>query len=114
MMLGPIVALAVNKFGFKWCSVFGAALCSSAMIGCLLVKNFLGFQLFYGIATGIGSSFLYVPANTCSGYFFQKRKSLAFGIASAGANIGLGLAMVVQSSAAFKYRGYLCSMLVFV
>ena len=94
MMLGPIVALAMNRFGFKWSAVFGAALCSSAMIGCLLIKNFLGFQLLYGIASGIGSSFLYVPANTCSGYFFRKRKSLAFGIASAGANIGLLLAMV--------------------
>ena len=93
-MLGPIVALAVNKFGFKWSSVFGAVMCSSAMIGCLLVKEFLAFQLFYGIATGIGSSFLYVPANTCTGFYFQKRKSLAFGIASAGANIGLVLAMV--------------------
>ena len=118
-MLGPIVALAVNKFGFKWCSVFGAALCSSAMIGCLLVKNFLGFLSFYGIATGIGSSFLYVPANTCSGYFFQKRKSLAFGIASAGANLGLGLAMVYgaiigsfQVQGIFVFNAGLCLSLI--
>ena len=106
MILGPIVALAVNKFGFKWSSVFGAAVCSFAMIGCLLVKKFLAFQLFYGILTGIGSSFLYVPANTCTGFFFQKRKSLAFGIASAGANIGLVLAMVYGAiNNSFQMKG---------
>ena len=93
MLLGPIVALLVNKYGFKWCTLFGSLLCIMALAGCMIVREFWLFQLLYGFVLGVGACFLYVPANNCSTFFFKKREGLAFGIVTVGANFGFILAI---------------------
>ena len=87
-VLGPIVALIVHNFGFRFCSSLGAIICTSAMAGCLLFQDFATFKILYGFVMGVGAAFMYIPANTVSSFYFRKRQALALGIVAAGASIG--------------------------
>ena len=103
MTLGPIVALIVDKLGFKLSTSLGAIICASAMAGCLLLQDFTSFKIFYGFVMGVGAALLYVPANTCSSFYFDKQRSLAFGIVSAGSSIGF---MIFSLAFSFIYQHF--------
>ena len=103
LTLGPIVALIVNKYGYKLSTVLGAIVCASAMIGCLLSQDFLSFKILHGFVMGIGAALLYIPANTCTSFYFDKKQALAFGIVAAGASIGF---MVFPLAFRFVYQNF--------
>ena len=102
-VLGPIVALIVHNFGFRFCSSLGAIICTSAMAGCLLFQDFATFKILYGFVMGVGAAFMYIPANTVSSFYFSKRQALALGIVAAGASIGF---MVFPLAFSFIYQHF--------
>jgi MFS family permease len=42
----------------------------------------------YGVMGGIGFGMIYLPAVVCVGYYFEKKRSLATGIAVCGSGFG--------------------------
>ena len=88
MLLSPVVGIVVTKIGYKWTGWVGTMLPIAAMAACYLVDNFLTFQIGYGFVMGVGMCFLFLPAKTCIAFFFQKKCSLATGIAVSGGGLG--------------------------
>ena len=84
-LICPLVALALNKLGFKWCAQIGAAMSAASMTACYLFKeNFVVFLLCYGFVMGAGGGFLQLASTTSCAFYFHQRQALAIGLASAG------------------------------
>ena len=86
--MGPLVALIVNKIGFKPAAIVGSAIATSAMAVCSVTDNFIVLQICYGFMMGVGASFLYLPSTTVCAFYFKDRQALATGLAYSGAGFG--------------------------
>lgn len=92
LLTGPFVSAIANKYGFRTVAVLGSLIASSAFIlSWYLNQNEprIGLLiLFYGAIGGIGFSCIYVPAVIAVGFYFEKKRALATGIAICGSGIG--------------------------
>lgn len=88
LAVGPVVSALVNVFGCRRVVTAGALL---SFIG-LFVSTFsrsLGVLIFtYGFLGGFGFGLMYLPAIVMVGYYFERRRALATGIACCGSGIG--------------------------
>ena len=74
LCFGPLVALSVNKLGYKFTGLIGALLVVLGMGVCLgCDDSFPVFLVCYGIVMGLGTGFMYLPSTTCSAFYFKKR-----------------------------------------
>lgn len=88
LMAGPFVSALANRFGFR----------PVAMVGALFAAVCFGISYFavsievlfitYGILAGIGFSMVYIPAVVIIGFYFEKYRALATGIAMCGSGVG--------------------------
>lgn len=92
LMMGPFVSALANKYGFRLVAIVGTLIASSAFIVCWHLNretpNLMALILFYGVVGGIGFSCIYVPAVIAVGFYFEKKRALATGIAISGTGIG--------------------------
>ncbi|CAH1176812.1 unnamed protein product [Phaedon cochleariae] len=88
LIAGPFVSAIANRYGFRVVTVVGAVL---AAIGFVL-SNFatsVPFLCFtYGVLGGIGFGFIYAPSIITIGFYFEKWRQIATGIAVCGSGIG--------------------------
>ncbi|XP_062570436.1 monocarboxylate transporter 12-like [Saccostrea cucullata] len=88
LSLGPIVAAFCNRFGCRKVAVAGGIM---AFLG-LFLSSFspnLDVMIFlYGFVGGAGFGFMYLPSIVMVGYYFEKRRAFATGIAVCGSGIG--------------------------
>ena len=82
---------AACYFVFRMTALLGVFLSAASMAGCMTTNNFVCFQLLYGFMMGTGMAFLYMPAATCSTFYFIEKQSLAIGIACSGAMMGYAI-----------------------
>jgi len=87
-LTGPVVAAIANRFGFRIVAIVGSIVASVGILGawylCLggpAVGALLGL---YGVVGGVGFGMIYVPAVIAVGFYFEKRRALATGIAICG------------------------------
>lgn len=90
---GPIVAYVANKYGFRILTFIGSIV---SAVGFLLTWMVFYFQkkpilgilfIFYGVIGGFGCGMVSVPAQIGVGFYFDKRRALASGIAVCGSGI---------------------------
>ena len=86
--MGPLVALIVNRIGFKSSAIAGTAIATCAMAICSVTDNFIVLEVCYGFMMGVGASFLYLPSTTVCAFYFRDRQALATGLAYSGAGFG--------------------------
>ena len=79
MLVGPLAALSVNRFGSRRTCIIGSFIASAAMFLSSYCGSFYSLFLCYGILAGIGLGFLYVPAVVAVGEYFRTKLSLATG-----------------------------------
>ncbi|GFO07844.1 monocarboxylate transporter [Plakobranchus ocellatus] len=88
LAIGPIVSALVNVYGCKKVVVAGALL-SSAAFFVSSYSNTLGVVILtWGFLGGFGFGLMYLPAIVMVGYYFERRRALATGIACCGSGIG--------------------------
>ncbi|XP_014774509.1 monocarboxylate transporter 12 [Octopus bimaculoides] len=88
LVVGPVVSSCANKFGCRATTIAGAVFCAIAIF-CSGYSNSLAVLIVsFGIFGGIGLGFMYLPAIVMVGYYFDKRRALATGIAVCGSGIG--------------------------
>ncbi|XP_056019381.1 monocarboxylate transporter 14-like isoform X2 [Ostrea edulis] len=85
---GPIASILMRKMSYRRVCFLGAALSSVGLIVLPFTMNMVFLLFFYGIMTGIGYCLLYVPSHTMSGLYYDKHRSLATGVATAGSGLG--------------------------
>jgi MFS family permease len=82
------VSALANKYGCRAVCIAGSLVASTAFTLSTLTKSPPMFFLTYGIMGGIGFGMIYLPAIVFVGYYFEKRRSLATGIAVCGSGFG--------------------------
>lgn len=88
LLTGPFVSALANRWGFRPVTIIGAVIAS---IGFALSHygTSVGYlYVTYGIIGGIGFCFIYVPSVITVGYYFEKWRALATGIALCGSGVG--------------------------
>ena len=88
LLAGPVASVLTDHFGCRTVTIVGSVI---ACIGFLLgaaADSILVLLLTLGLITGLGLAVCYVAAIVIVAFYFEKKRSLATGIAVAGSGIG--------------------------
>lgn len=85
---GPISSMFTNRFGCRMTTIIGSLIASLGFVMSYFVTSFYYLYFTVGIVVGIGFGLIYVPAIVSVGYYFDKRRSFAIGIAVCGTGLG--------------------------
>ncbi|CAD6189099.1 unnamed protein product [Caenorhabditis auriculariae] len=85
---GPIASAICNKYGCRTTTISGACI---SFIGC--AASYFATSIYFivvsvGVVMGFGFGLMYCPAIVIVTMYFEKKRSLATGIAVAGAGVG--------------------------
>ena len=84
----PIAAALTNRFGLRAVYMIGSALACVSLLVSSFSPNAYVLLLFFGVITGFSLGLVLMPASVACNYYFEKRRTLATGIAKAGMTIG--------------------------
>jgi len=87
-LVAPFVALLVNVFGTRIVCIAGAVVSALGFFLATFSPNVFVLMLLFSILAGTGLGLMYVPAVVAVGYYFDKRRALATGIAVCGSGAG--------------------------
>ncbi|XP_044750798.1 monocarboxylate transporter 9 [Coccinella septempunctata] len=85
---GPLSSSLVNKYGCRPVTIGGAIFGSICLIVSCLARNVNFLILTIGVGAGIGFGLIYLPAIVSVTTYFEKKRSLATGIAVCGSGFG--------------------------
>eukprot|EP00092_Neocalanus_flemingeri_P019535 GFUD01021165.1.p1 GENE.GFUD01021165.1~~GFUD01021165.1.p1 ORF type:complete len:446 (-),score=66.10 GFUD01021165.1:65-1402(-) len=107
VLVGPIAAVFVNRFGSRITCIVGSIISSAAIFASSYSNSFIFLLITYGLLAGLGLGFIYFPAVVAVGEYFRKRLSLATGICVCGSGAGTFLVALFESSLLghFGWRG---------
>lgn len=77
-----------NKFGCRAVCIAGSILSCTAFVLSTFSVNVNMLMMTYGVMGGIGFGMIYLPAVVLCGLYFEKKRSLATGIAVCGSGFG--------------------------
>ena len=78
----------IVRFGCRATCIVGSLISSAAIFSSSYSSSFLSLLLTYGVFTGVGLGFVYIPAVVAVGEYFRQRLSLATGICVCGSGAG--------------------------
>lgn len=88
LIVGPFVSGLINKFGFRLVTILGSLIASSAFALSYYAESVTFLHVLYGVFGGVGFCFIYMPSVIIVGYYFEKWRPLATGIALCGSGVG--------------------------
>jgi MFS family permease len=88
MLSAPAVTAIARKYSTKLPMILGVGLLAAEYISASFSKKIRQLYLSQGILIGVGVGFVYVPSIAVLSQWFDKKRSLANGISSAGSGIG--------------------------
>ena len=88
MMISPIQAILARRCGTKATLLIGTVLVSAAWLTASFATQVWHLFLTVGVCFGWGMGMVYITATSVLPQWFSRRRSLAVGIASAGAGLG--------------------------
>lgn len=88
LSFGPIASAFVNKFGARKVAIIGSCMAAAGLFLCTFSTNLDLMIFLYGGVAGGGFGLAYLPAIIMVGYYFEKRRAFATGIAVCGSGIG--------------------------
>ncbi|XP_076263872.1 monocarboxylate transporter 14-like [Rhynchophorus ferrugineus] len=101
LLAGPLGSALVDRYGCKYMTIIGSIICSVGFIATAYVRTIWLMYITFGLISGIGFCFCFVPAVVSIAFWFEKRRTLALGIAA----IGSGLGTVVYSPLLTHFLG---------
>ncbi|CAF4099066.1 unnamed protein product [Adineta steineri] len=84
----PISTVFTNTFGSRKITIVGAVLASLGFFLSRLWTNIYYYYVTIGLIAGIGCGLMYLPAIVSVGYYFERKRSFAIGIADCGSGLG--------------------------
>ncbi|XP_045195877.2 monocarboxylate transporter 9-like isoform X2 [Mercenaria mercenaria] len=102
---GPAVSILSGRFRCRLLTLFGTVILFLGLILTGFGPNLQFLYFSYGVVAGLGRAFTLSPVPILLGYYFNKRRSLAFGLASAGFSIG-GFAITPMVELLFQHYGF--------
>lgn len=88
LLAGPLASWLTDQYGCRKVTIIGAVIASVGFLLSALTNSILWLLLTLGLITGLGLSVCYVAAIVIVAFYFDKKRSLATGIAVAGSGIG--------------------------
>ncbi|KAG1680874.1 Monocarboxylate transporter 12 [Nymphon striatum] len=88
LSVGPLVSAATNRYGCRPVAIAGSILSAFAFGISTQVQSIEALMLTFGIIGGVGLGFIYLPAIVSVGYYFERRRAFATGIAVCGSGVG--------------------------
>ncbi|XP_067668681.1 monocarboxylate transporter 2-like [Haliotis asinina] len=88
-LLGPFIGIGINIVGCRCCTIFGGVIAMLGLVGASMSKNLSAVMGTFGILSGIGYGFGFLPGNVMVGLYFKKLRPVAAGITMAGAGLGM-------------------------
>ncbi|XP_070156515.1 monocarboxylate transporter 12 isoform X3 [Polyergus mexicanus] len=88
LMAGPFVSALANRYGFRLVAILGSAISCIAFVLSYFSTSIEFLYISYGAIGGIGAGLIYVPAVITTGFYFERWRALATGIAVCGSGIG--------------------------
>ncbi|XP_061169913.1 monocarboxylate transporter 14-like [Saccostrea echinata] len=85
---GPLVSGLTNKFGCRPVTFAGSCLACLGFLLASFSSSINVLMLTYGIMGGLGFGLIYLPAIVSVGFYFEKKRAIATGIAVSGSGIG--------------------------
>lgn len=109
LMVGPFVSALANRYGFRTVCILGSVLGAIGFAISYFANSVTYLFFSYGVLGGIGFGLVYVPAVIAVGFYFEKWRALATGIAVCGSGIGTFLMAPLCTALidAFGWRGAL-------
>lgn len=78
----------LNKFGIRIATILGCLLCSAALAAGSFAKSLNLLYISFSCSFGMGISLIYVTVTIVASHYFEKRRSVALGIMTAGQGLG--------------------------
>jgi MFS transporter, MCT family, solute carrier family 16 (monocarboxylic acid transporters), member 14 len=92
-----------NRYGFRLVTIFGSLMAASAFALSSFAKSMIHLHIFYGILGGIGFCCIYLPSVIIVGYYFEKWRPLATGIALCGSGVGTFIMAPISNALIASY-----------
>ncbi|EJW88032.1 major facilitator superfamily transporter [Wuchereria bancrofti] len=88
LLIGPVAGGLVNKYGARMVVIIGSFVAGLSFLASIFCSSIYVFMIFYGFLGGAGFGLIYLPSIVTVGYYFEKKRSIATGIAVAGSGVG--------------------------
>ncbi|XP_028165824.1 monocarboxylate transporter 10 isoform X2 [Ostrinia furnacalis] len=88
LLAGPFISALANKYGFRVVTIVGSIISSAAFAVSFYATSVEYLYLVYGVIGGIGLCMIYMPAVLTVGFYFEKWRALATGLALCGSGVG--------------------------
>ncbi|GAB1603166.1 monocarboxylate transporter 7-like isoform X2 [Argonauta hians] len=85
---GPIVSAFTNRFGCRPVAVVGSFIAAFSFLLSTLSPNIDAMIVLYGAFGGFGLGLIYLPSIVSVGYYFDRKRAIATGIAVCGSGVG--------------------------
>ena len=85
---GPFTSALCDRFGCRVVAMIGGIVSVAAMFATSFVNSLVPIYLTYSVLWGMGSSMCYVPTFLMVDRYFERRRSLANGLITAGSAVG--------------------------
>lgn len=85
---GPFTSALCDRFGCRVVAMIGGIISAAAMFATSFVNSLVPIYLTYSILWGLGSSMSYVPTFLIVDRYFDRHRSLANGLITAGSAVG--------------------------
>lgn len=110
-LMGPVASALMNRYGCRRVTIAGSLIASAGFIGAALSPNVDALIVFYGVMGGLGFGLIYLPAVVIVGYYFEKKRAFATGIALCGSGVGT-LLFAPMSDKLLEYYGLFGALLI--
>ncbi|XP_013393838.1 monocarboxylate transporter 12 [Lingula anatina] len=88
LLTGPVASAFTSKYGCRVTTIAGAALAAVGFIVSIFSPNLYMLYFTFGIVGGLGFGLIYLPAIVSVGFYFEKRRAFATGLAVCGSGLG--------------------------
>ncbi|CAG5134291.1 unnamed protein product [Candidula unifasciata] len=88
LFAGPVVSAMTNKYGCRPVVIAGSCIATVAFILATFSPNIEIMMLTYGVLGGFGLGMVYLPSIVSVGYYFEKKRAFATGLAVCGSGLG--------------------------
>ncbi|CAC5426294.1 unnamed protein product [Mytilus coruscus] len=88
LLAGPVAGVLANRFGCRKVVMGGTLISVIGLLVSTVSPNVEVLIITFGIITGIGFGLIYLPSIVIIGYWFEKKRAFATGMALCGSGIG--------------------------
>ena len=88
MLVAPLVTIVGRQLGVRIPMLLGVAIFAVAFVSASFSNRIWQLYLAQGVLIGVGIGFIYIPSMSIISQWFDRKRSLANGISSAGSGIG--------------------------